>query len=220
MPSEKMFASSFSRSFANSVDGKSVGRSTGVAPLVSLSVARQEAIEHDPTLNIDSPKQWKVCQALARDEMEFVLRRSRAGGESKGIRSDSRSRPCHAGGLLHIGIASVRSHWGKDRRLEDDLGCMVCVKGDKERIVPLEKGAGCPRRIHHAFPPVLAKGTTSPLLFLGRGARKLSRQRVWQMVRAAAVGTGRKAQSAPCCVTAAPPTWWRTAPTCGLCRPF
>ena len=41
--------------------------------------------------------------------------------------------------------------------------------------------------------PVLAKGTTSPLLFLGRGARKLSRQRVWQMVRAAAVGTGRKA---------------------------
>src|SRR5206468_11378101 len=31
-------------------------------------------IEHDPTLNIDSPKQWKVLpKALARDEMEAIL---------------------------------------------------------------------------------------------------------------------------------------------------
>ena len=37
------------------------------------------------------------------------------------------------------------------------------------------------------------KGRTSPLLFLGRGGRKLTRQRVWQMVRAASVGAGRNA---------------------------
>ena len=31
-------------------------------------------IEHDPTLNIESPKQWKVLpKALARDEMEATL---------------------------------------------------------------------------------------------------------------------------------------------------
>src|SRR5437588_9182856 len=40
---------------------------------------------------------------------------------------------------------------------------------------------------------VLLKGKSSPLIFLGRGARKLSRQRVWQMVRAASTRTGRKA---------------------------
>jgi integrase/recombinase XerD len=40
---------------------------------------------------------------------------------------------------------------------------------------------------------VLMAGRTTPLLFLGRGARKLTRQRVWQIVRAASVGTGRNA---------------------------
>jgi integrase/recombinase XerD len=33
----------------------------------------------------------------------------------------------------------------------------------------------------------------SPLLFIARGARGLTRQRVWQMVRAASAASGRKA---------------------------
>jgi len=41
--------------------------------------------------------------------------------------------------------------------------------------------------------PVLAVGKSSPLLFFGRVTRKLSRQRVWQMVRAASAGAGRNA---------------------------
>ena len=34
---------------------------------------------------------------------------------------------------------------------------------------------------------------SSPLLFIARGARKLTRQRVWQMVRAASAASGRHA---------------------------
>jgi len=41
--------------------------------------------------------------------------------------------------------------------------------------------------------PVLMGERTSPLLFLGRGAHKLTRQRVWQMVRAASSTMGRNA---------------------------
>jgi len=41
--------------------------------------------------------------------------------------------------------------------------------------------------------PVLASHRGSPFLFLGRGARKLTRQRVWQMVRAASMSAGRHA---------------------------
>src|SRR5437867_9500557 len=41
--------------------------------------------------------------------------------------------------------------------------------------------------------PILAAGKTSPLLFFGRGTRKLSRQRVWQIVRTASLSAGRHA---------------------------
>jgi integrase/recombinase XerD len=40
---------------------------------------------------------------------------------------------------------------------------------------------------------ILSKGKSSPLLFLGRGGRKLTRQRVWQMVRASSLNAGRNA---------------------------
>jgi integrase/recombinase XerD len=83
-------------------------------------------------------------------------------------------------------------------KLEDlklDLGyVLVRGKGDKERIVPLGKGAqDALSQYMKQSRPILAKGKTSPLLFLGRGAGKLTRQRVWQMVRAASAGAGRSA---------------------------
>ncbi|MFZ0284639.1 MAG: tyrosine-type recombinase/integrase, partial [Terriglobales bacterium] len=83
-------------------------------------------------------------------------------------------------------------------KLEDlklDLGyVLVRGKGDKERIVPLGKSAqeSLASYMKNARPE-LAKGRNSPLLFLGRGARKLTRQRVWQMVRAASASMGRHA---------------------------
>ena len=83
-------------------------------------------------------------------------------------------------------------------KLEDlklDLGyLLVRGKGDKERIVPLGKGAqDALTHYMKSARPILAKGKSSPLLFLGRGGRKLTRQRVWQMVRAASAGAGRNA---------------------------
>jgi integrase/recombinase XerD len=38
-----------------------------------------------------------------------------------------------------------------------------------------------------------ALAKSSPLLFVARGGRRLSRQRIWQMVRAASAASGRKA---------------------------
>ena len=69
---------------------------------------------------------------------------------------------------------------------------LVRGKGDKERIVPLGKSA------QQALDGVLAEGRARrwrreeirPILFLARGAHKLTRQRVWQMVKAASRGFG------------------------------
>ncbi len=61
--------------FANSVDGRSVGRKLSALRHLYKYLLLDKAIAHDPTLNIDSPKQWKVLpKALARGEMEMMLR--------------------------------------------------------------------------------------------------------------------------------------------------
>src|SRR6266704_5225324 len=60
--------------FSNGVDGRSVGRKLSALRQLYRHLLIDGKIDHDPTLNIDSPKQWKVLpKALARDEMEKTL---------------------------------------------------------------------------------------------------------------------------------------------------
>ena len=60
--------------FGNSVDGRSVGRKLSALRHLYRYLLLDKMMDHDPTLNIDSPKQWKVLpKALARDEMESML---------------------------------------------------------------------------------------------------------------------------------------------------
>jgi integrase/recombinase XerD len=98
-----------------------------------------------------------------------------------------------------------------DAKLEDlklEAGYMlVRGKGDKERVVPLGRSAQDALIAYLAQSrPILVAGkrseasaTTSalmrnsPLLFIARGGRKLTRQRIWQMVKAASAGSGRSA---------------------------
>jgi integrase/recombinase XerD len=100
-------------------------------------------------------------------------------------------------------------------KLEDlklEAGYMlVRGKGDKERVVPLGRSAqealteylSQSRPVLAAGKRTGASGTTPatvavsarnlPLLFIARGGRKLTRQRIWQMVRVASAVSGRAA---------------------------
>ncbi|HEX3352075.1 MAG TPA: tyrosine recombinase [Terriglobales bacterium] len=182
--------------FGNSVDGRSVGRKLSALRHLYRYLLLDKMIEHDPTLNIDSPKQWKVLpKALARDEVESMLRSpgpiaTGKRGEAIVARNRALLEVFYAAALRVSEIAGVKL---EDLKL--DLGyVLVRGKGDKERIVPLGKGAqdALTHYIKSAR-PILAKGKTSPLLFLGRDVGKLTRQRIWQMVGAASAGAGRHA---------------------------
>ena len=186
--------------FANAVDGRSVGRKLSALRHLYRYLLLDKLLEHDPTLNIDSPKQWKVLpKALARDEMEAILRGSHRGSpgnrrlaEAMVARDRAMLEVLYAGALRVSEIIAVKL---EDLKLE--LGCVwVRGKGDKERIVPLGRSAqDALTEYMKTFRTVLAAsskgGKTTSLLFLGRGARMLTRQRVWQMVRAASTGAGR-----------------------------
>src|ERR1700739_3621657 len=70
--------------FSNSVDGRSVGRKLSVLRHLYRHLLIDGKIDHDPTLNIDSPKQWKVLpKALACDEMEKTLGAPKPAFDSK-----------------------------------------------------------------------------------------------------------------------------------------
>src|SRR5580692_1839029 len=60
--------------FSNQVDGRSVGRKLSALRHLYRYLLLDKKIEHDPTLNIESPRQWKVLpKSLARDEVEATL---------------------------------------------------------------------------------------------------------------------------------------------------
>ena len=182
--------------FANQVDARSVGRKLSALRHLYRYLLLDKYIDHDPTLNIELPKQWKVLpKSLAREEMDTMLRSPRAASERKeaeaiAVRDRAMLEMFYAGALRVSEIIGV-----KIEDLKLDLGyVLVRGKGDKERIVPLGKSSLDALSVYLAEPRgVLLKGKSSPLVFVGRGARKLSRQRVWQMVRASSEVTGRKA---------------------------
>jgi integrase/recombinase XerD len=182
--------------FANSVDGRSVGRKLSALRHLYRYLLLDKLIDHDPTLNIDSPKQWKVLpKSLARDEMEAMLSGSlpaadRPQDEAIVLRNRAMLEVFYAGALRVSEIIGIKL---EDLKL--DVGyVLVRGKGDKERIVPLGKSAqqALDEYMKEAR-NVLMGRNSSPLLFLGRVARKLTRQRVWQIVRAASFSAGRHA---------------------------
>src|SRR5579863_5463897 len=60
--------------FSNRVDGRSVGRKLSALRHLYRYLLLDKRIEGDPTLNIESPRQWKVLpKSLARDEVEATL---------------------------------------------------------------------------------------------------------------------------------------------------
>src|SRR5579864_7673663 len=74
--------------FSNQVDGRSVGRKLSALRHLYRYLLLDKKIDHDPTLNIESPEQWKVLpKSLARDEVEATL--AAPGRASKGDRQDS-----------------------------------------------------------------------------------------------------------------------------------
>jgi integrase/recombinase XerD len=182
--------------FSNSVDGRSVGRKLSALRHLYRHLLVDSKIDHDPTLNIDSPKQWKVLpKALARDEMEKTLAGPKAFSNSKlAVAMAMRDRA-----MLEVFYAgALRVSEMVNAKLEDlklDTGYMlVRGKGEKERIVPLGKSAQDALTAYLDEPrATLAAGKDSPYLFLARGAHRMTRQRVWQMVKAASSASGRSA---------------------------
>jgi integrase/recombinase XerD len=203
--------------FSHQVDGRSVGRKLSALRHLYRYLLLDKKLEHDPTLNIESPRQWKILpKALARDEMEATLAAPLTRHSANPARNTKESAALAARdrAMLEVFYAgALRVSEVINAKLEDlklEAGYMlVRGKGDKERVVPLGRSAQDALTEYLAQSrPVLAAGKrsgtsvsvaasvsakSSPLLFIARGGRKLTRQRIWKMVRVASATSGRAA---------------------------
>jgi integrase/recombinase XerD len=181
---------------SNEVDGRSVARKLSALRHFYRYLLLDRHIKEDPTLNIDTPKQWKVLpKALSRAEAEHVVQLERPLAEKKlalaiAARDRAMLEMMYAGGLRVSEIVNVKM---EDLKL--DLGyAVVRGKGDKDRVVPLGRPAQEMLAAYlREWRPVLACGKNAAQIFIARAAKRLTRQRVWQVVQGAAESTGRHA---------------------------
>ncbi len=155
-------------------------------------------IHHDPTVNIESPKAWKVLpKSLAELEVEEMLERasmatSHPHANATVLRDRAILELLYAGGLR---VSEVTSLSTGDLAL-DSGHVKVRGKGDKERIVPVGRSAleameiylreGRPHlaRISSAGKGNLARQDATRL-FLSMRGMPLTRQWIWHLVKSA-----------------------------------
>jgi integrase/recombinase XerD len=154
-------------------------------------------IHHDPTVNIESPKAWKVLpKSLAESEVAEMLERAAMNAEHPQARATAlRDRAIME--LLYgsgLRVSEVTALATSDLAL--DAGrVQVRGKGDKERIVPLGRTAlDALEEYLREGRPHLGRISTSRSrtsaregahLFLSLRGMPLTRQWVWHLVKAA-----------------------------------
>jgi integrase/recombinase XerD len=146
-------------------------------------------ITYDPTLNIETPSAWKVLpKSLAEKEVAEMLERTSAAAEhpeadALALRDHAILELLYAGGLRVGELCALRE---EDLHL-DQARAQVCGKGDKERIVPLgDKAVAALEQYLQRGRPHLLRSVQriERALFLSVRDHALTRQWVWEMVRA------------------------------------
>src|SRR5580698_3826637 len=189
------------------IDSRSAGRKLSCLRGFYKWLLLDRRIHHDPTVNVESPKAWKVLpKSLAEPEvMEMLERAGKAASHPQAKATALRDRAIlellYAGGLRVSEVTALSTG-----DLAMDAGRVhVRGKGDKERIVPLGRTAlealdeyvrqGRPHlaRISSARKANAARQGSSAVqdatrLFLSLRGMPLTRQWVWHLVKMAKAG--------------------------------
>ena len=140
----------------------------------------QQQIERSPTAFIESPRLWhRLPQTLSVPEVERLLRSVRA--EGLGLRDLAMLELLYGAGLRVSELTSLDLV-----SCNFDAGFIRCIgKGNKERIVPLGRPASeaIQRYLKIERPKLTARRPDVSALFVNRYGRRLTRVRVWQLLR-------------------------------------
>lgn len=167
-------------------------RSRGMAPKTmsrKLSALRtfykylmlDKVIQKDPTVNLESPKSVKYLPGVLQQEETELLLSAPDTTTLKGIRDKAVLETLYATGMR---VSELTGLHVDDLHLEFEYA--KCFgKGGKERIVPLGSYAiEAIERYLVCCRPVFLKDKKNPALFLNQRGGTLTRQSVWNMMKA------------------------------------
>jgi integrase/recombinase XerD len=143
-------------------------------------------IQHDPTVNLDSPSAWKILpKALAQSEVEGMLDRAGAAAnhpsaDAVALRDRAILELLYAAGIR---VSELTGLAVEDLSLAEGR-ILVRGKGDKERLVPLGRAAvQAVEDYLERGRPSLAKRPGVGYLFLSARGSGLTREWVWHLVK-------------------------------------
>lgn len=148
---------------------------------------REQKVDHDPTENLESPKQKKrLPRVLTIEEIERLLEQP-DGREPAGLRDRAMLELLYATGIrvselvsLDVGLVNPES------------AAVRCVgKGGKERIIPV--GSVAIRALIDFLTrgrPKLVRDPEEPALFVNQHGRRLTRQGFWKILKKYAIQAG------------------------------
>lgn len=133
-------------------------------------------IQHDPTVNIETPKSWQTLpKFLSREEVEMLLEEPDVTVD-EGLRDRAMIEVLYASGLRISELISLK--------LEDvdlDAGLVTCLgKGSKERRVPLGRSALEWIRRYLPARRRMVGDRHVEVLFVTPRARAVTRQMFWR----------------------------------------
>src|SRR5580698_4504306 len=172
----------------HAVESRSIARKLSCLRGFYRWLLMDKRIAHDPTVNVETPASWKVLpKSLAEGEVAEMLEKTAvaaraADADELSLRDHAILELLYAGGLRVGEICALRV---EDLHL-DQARAQVRGKGDKERIVPLGRSAveALERYLALGRPGLVTAGVQRALFLSVRG-NPLTRQWVWEMVRAA-----------------------------------
>jgi|Deesub1362A_J573_1020465.scaffolds.fasta_scaffold00134_56 integrase/recombinase XerD len=136
-------------------------------------------IDEDPIENVSTPRGWKrVPRVIGVEEVLELL--DRIHGERFSLRDRALLEIIYSSGLRVSEVIGIEM-----TDINFDAGFItVRGKGAKERVVPVSERTlqTVKRYIEELRPKILGK-RSSPVLFLARGGKPMTRQRVWQLIK-------------------------------------
>ncbi len=141
-------------------------------------------IKEDPVENLSTPKGWKkIPRIIGTDEVTGFL--NKPEGKPLSLRDRAILEMLYSSGLRASEVINIKMG---DINFEAGF-ITVTGKGSKERVIPVNELAlkTLTDYIENSRPDILKK-RTSQYLFIAKGGKPMTRQRLWQIIKTYSAG--------------------------------